>query len=418
MADCLVCYEKLNLQNHKKVNCSFCDFISCRTCVQTYLLSISIDPHCMNCKNLWNREVIDQACTKLFRNTKLKNHRENILFEREKCLMPDTQPFVAQIIRTRKISKEIHEIYNKIQEFHLVIRRLEASKHSIGELNQVVEKREFVRKCPVTDCKGFLSSRWKCQICENNICAHCNEIKEDNIEHVCDQNNVETVNLLKKDTKPCPSCGTMIFKISGCAQMWCPDCHTAFDWNTMKIELGRIHNPHYYEFKKNNQNTNRELGDIPCGGLPTIGELSRYRTHEHVFKIHRLVTHILFNELPFLINNQENNQNIRIKYMLNEITEDAMKHHLQKIEKSREKKRDITNVIRMFSDVISDFMRQLVLKELNIDDFVTNVINLRNYVNLSFETIYNRYNCSTPYINDIWVYSKFKKKHQQVVVVE
>ena len=53
---------------------------------------------------------------------------------------------------------------------------------------------------------------------------------------------------LNKDTKPCPHCGTMIFKISGCSQIFCVDCHTAWDWNTSKIITGVIHNPHYYEF--------------------------------------------------------------------------------------------------------------------------------------------------------------------------
>ncbi len=82
------------------------------------------------------------------------------------------------------------------------------------------EKKTFVRKCPVTDCRGFLSSRWKCDLCKNYVCPDCNEIKNGD-DHVCDPNAVETINLLKKDTKPCVKCGTMIFKISGCSQMWC-----------------------------------------------------------------------------------------------------------------------------------------------------------------------------------------------------
>ena len=431
MAECSVCCEKINLQNHKKVNCPFCDFTSCRTCVQTYLLSISIDPHCMQCKNLWSREVIDDSCTKSFRNTKLKVHRENILFEREKCLMPDTQPFVAQVIQSRKIAKEITEIYEKISEFNEHIRSLERVKQRLdgGEIAPTAEKREFIRKCPVSECKGFLSSRWKCQICENNICQHCNE-KDEGDQHTCDPGNVETVALLKKDTKPCPKCGTMIFKISGCAQMWCPDCHTAFDWNTMKIELGRIHNPHYYEFKKGQSaNPAREQGDIPCGGLPDMHEIVKYKKMEpvyHIYAIHRLASHILYNEIPHLglDRNQElENRQLRVKYMLNEFSEEIVKTVLQKNEKAREKRRDILNVIRMFSDVLCDFMRQLVVGQLDIMDFYENAQNLRHYANNSFENIFKRYNCSTPYISLEWNYSNHHKftlhrpQPQPIVVV-
>jgi hypothetical protein len=51
--------------------------------------------------------------------------------------------------------------------------------------------------------------------------------------HECDPDAVKTMELLKEGYESrAPKCGTMIQKLSGCAQMWCPDCHTAFDWRT------------------------------------------------------------------------------------------------------------------------------------------------------------------------------------------
>jgi hypothetical protein len=117
------------------------------------------------------------------------------------------------------------------------IRRAEVNFANARRSGVSVERKQFIRKCPVTDCRGFLSTRWKCDVCENYICIDCNEIKKGD-DHVCDPNAVETMKLLKSDTKPCVKCGAMIFKISGCSQMWCPDCHTAFDWNTGKIVSG------------------------------------------------------------------------------------------------------------------------------------------------------------------------------------
>jgi len=60
----------------------------------------------MQCKNAWNREFIDQACTKTFRNNELKKHRENILFEREKCLLPEAQ---QELVRRREIVRLMTE---------------------------------------------------------------------------------------------------------------------------------------------------------------------------------------------------------------------------------------------------------------------------------------------------------------------
>ena len=283
--DCSICCEKMNLSTRKEVCCVFCEFIVCRTCFQKYTLETSLDPHCMSCKKNFTYDFMVSNCTNVFITKNMKTHRECILLDREKALLPETQPYVVLEHHRRDLKKDVDILNEKIwelkrqeRELNIQINVLHGNMNrltidNIGELTVTPEERKkFVRKCPMTDCRGFLSTQWKCGSCENKICKLCNEHKLEN--HVCNPEHVATMTFLNKDTKPCPNCGTMIHKISGCSQIFCTDCHTAWDWNTSRIVTGAIHNPHYFEFIQRNGGTvGRTHGDIPCGGLPDIHEI-------------------------------------------------------------------------------------------------------------------------------------------------
>lgn len=146
------------------------------------------------------------------------------------------------------------------------------------------------RGCPAEGCRGFLSTSFNCGVCEAKVCEHCHEIigaKGDTVRqvgvmeveivsaeavpkrHICDADAVETAKMLAKETRPCPTCKTLISKIDGCDQMWCTQCQTAFSWKTGQKEAGRVHNPHYYEWlrrTKGAEGVPREVGDAPGGG--------------------------------------------------------------------------------------------------------------------------------------------------------
>lgn len=406
MADCSVCCEKLNNSNRKSVCCPFCDFNSCRSCTQHYLLSVSSDPHCMSCKNVWNREFIDVSCTKTFRNKDLKNHRETILFERDKCMLPQAQPAVQRMKQIRVTNELWKEARAELERQKLHVWELERQLNALrngAPLDTVQQKKEFIKKCPMEECRGFLNTQWKCGTCSKNICKDCNE---ENLEgHECDPGVVETVKLLKKDTKGCPKCGTMIFRISGCSQMWCPDCHTAFNWNTMKIETGVIHNPHYYEFQRRNgpARQGRNLGDIPCGGFPTYYELraSAAINDRQLHSIHRLISHIQNYEFRYnYVDREVNNMDLRVGYLMNEINEERYKSTLQKREKLFHRKRDIANILRMFSDTGGDFMRQIIQNGNLLSEIKGNFAELIEYSNTQLMKVSERYNCTVPYINN------------------
>jgi hypothetical protein len=332
--------------------------------------------------------------------------------------MPETQPDVERILAMRHLNFVLGEQRNRLVRLHNRYTAqgisFEARKHlkelqdlnaemtqTFEDLNKLrngatvgdhSQPLALVRKCPTEDCKGFMNEEWFCGLCKNTFCEHCNEIVND--QHECDPGAVETMKLLKKDTKPCPKCGTMIHKLSGCSQMWCPDCHTAFDWRTGRIEVGRIHNPHYIEFK-NKFSLSREHGDIPCGGVPDFGEL---RSNEFMTSVRKIISqynrdiNFRYDEIA-----DDDNRWLRTIYMLNDMDTPTFKKELQRRDKMREKYRDIRNIFQMFVDTAGDLLRQYVLDNSKYKEIRDILIKLASYTNDEIRKIHNRYNCIIPY---------------------
>ena len=260
------------------------------------------------------------------------------------------------------------------------IHELERAAYDVNRrgMPPLEERRAFTHKCPRDGCRGFLSSAWKCTVCEHYICSECNESKglQRDADHVCDEGKRQTMQLIRADTKKCSGCGEFIQKVDGCDQMWCPRCGTAWSWRTGAKINGNIHNPHFYEYQRRRGGVlGRELADVPCGGMPTQRELfSALRARRgaaiteaverRTLQLHRLVLHIddvergRYNAAP----NEPLNRQMRVQFILNEITEDEFKRALQKQEKAQEKKYSISQVLSMFVDTISDLFRQFVVR--------------------------------------------------------
>lgn len=211
MGDCSICVEPYNRSTRLPVPCGFCDFSACRACYEKFLTS-QPQAKCMGCSKELTRQELAEKFTRAFLNGKYRTFRAKYLLELEKAMLPATQTILEQILDQERIREQIQRIHSLIVHYKMEIQKLERKYNSRIDAS---ERKLFVRKCPNTDCRGFLSTQWKCNLCERKTCKECNEcILED--EHKCDPSNVETAKLLAKDSKPCPSCGELIFKIEGC----------------------------------------------------------------------------------------------------------------------------------------------------------------------------------------------------------
>jgi hypothetical protein len=248
-----------------------------------------------------------------------------------------------------------------------IIQALRAHTHPLVQQGQpvVTERKQFIKPCPADDCRGYLSSQWKCGLCDVWSCPDCHVVigKSKDIPHECDPNDVETAKMLKAETKPCPKCHSAIFKIDGCDQIWCTQCHTAFSWKTGNIET-KIHNPHYYEWLRKTQGAvPRDPLDRPCDHSnqavvndiymalimkavePAVIDKIMTRVRGLVQNILHLTQSVIPGLQP---NNYEiRNRDLRVDYMTKKITEGQYKKRLQQKEKSFSKNTELRDVYQM-----------------------------------------------------------------------
>ena len=507
---CVICVEKINDSKNKTICCPYCDFEACKKCCQTYFLGETVEK-CMNttCGKTWTRKFITEQFTPHFVKSQLKNHKKELIFERERGLLPATQPFVEDEIRKEKLVLAIHQTERKYKNFLIPLHKLNetvihhnrrrARTHSttryhlldsmevleaysqntredndkiidelekklknkhdevkkeyddlmastkktrdefqsrlvrlreaLGKKSEIVRKK-FVRACPEESCRGFLSAQWKCGVCDKWACPDCHVVKGlvKDCEHTCNPDDVATATLIMSDTRPCPNCRTNIFKIDGCDQMFCTQCHTGFSWKTGNIET-RIHNPHYFEWMNRNRNNpgaeapiDRNPLEVICGreidtnfllgvtdlfsnkGINiTQGGIYNPQTKE-VMNIARAVIHITEVELPkYMVEDLPNNQESRIKYMRGKMTEEAFKTEVYRKYKDHEKKRENRDVLVMLRNTLTDIIFRFVEAVKLMPDesnqplsiecvaIIDELYSLIVYVNESFKAIADSY---------------------------
>ena len=180
--------------------------------------------------------------------------------------------------------------------------------------------------------ENMINDNYLCTICSSITCKNC-EIAISKKIHTCDKNILENIKILKKETKPCPTCLTRIYKTEGCSQMYCVSCFTVFNWDTVLIDTGKIHNPEYI---KRFKHYNRDPLDIRCGR-----ELERKIWSDNNHNYNKLVKDTRFsgyfcavynsmtyisNKINKYTNDTSINRDIRIKYINGKINENKYKN--------------------------------------------------------------------------------------------
>ena len=419
---CNVCVESFNKSNRLNVICNFCEYESCRECYKTYFSGLNELAHCMNCKKEWTNEILLQKFTKSFVNKTYKKHVENILFEKESVLFPATQLIIEEKKKKQEFTLTIFNLESQIEELvssikHLKFELVYDVLIEIGKCRTDITYYQdrlnnqntttHIKKCTFEDCRGYINTDFECGLCNAQYCSDCDEIKL--AEHICDNEKVETLKIIKHETKACPNCMCRIFKTEGCNQIFCTVCKIAFDWATGKIETGQVHNPHFFEWMQNGGNLERNLLDVQCGREVDDAFILRidrgpfFTDHNFISQLCKHVKYLYEHELPKYAGNRTvNNQDLRTKYLKSSIDKDRFKSLIYKRDKDSRKNYEVAQILQTFISCFTDIVYRYedeckYLTNIHISkikqSYIKEVNNLIENTNLCFFNLTKTYNC-------------------------
>lgn len=501
---CGVCMENYTPIIRKKCVCKYCKADTCSKCIERYLLDRHEDAHCLHCRVNYNDTALSEICTKTYLQHVYFKHRQEVLINRERANLPGLQDAAiaekrrrdneekwramnVEICKLLAARDEIMAGYNKLYIVYAgqIITNPPESKNTRIKLDEILaksealridivkrrdevlrvrwgnadglglegvtveqamqkkdeEKKKFIRRCTRDNCQGFLSTAWKCGICDYYSCSKClnPKSKERDDPHECKKEDLETAQLIMGDSKPCPNCGVFIQKTSGCSQIWCVSCQTPWDWVTGKVVTsGAIHNPHYYEWlRRNGQAMDRNPLDVPCGGYPNAWELRRMPqgltagTAHIFFEFHRICQ-----ELQDISGrnyrshiDQTTTTAINTKFLLGDFDEKHWGQMLGKNERKRKRDREVQEVLAAFRMVAVELINRvqnyasadgkirrftdLPIKEAEkfLEGLYKEIDELVAMINDGLRAVSIGFNYSVPYIAKDGVYYSIKTKN-------
>ncbi len=352
----------------------------------------------MSCHRALSRAELATGLGSTFVSGEYKKHRERVLLDRERAMLPATQNRLesyrrcreletaigARTTELRALKAQIREmqtrvagLQNRIEYDKAVIararerayepppptRRARAAPEAAQETAPEAEPPRVVCGCPVAGCNGFVVGD-ACGVCGTAVCTRCHATVGDG--HECDPGAVETIRALKRETKPCPRCHVPIYKSSGCYQMFCTQCQCVFDWaNGREIKTGPVHNPHYFDWLRARggaAGAGAELApEIPCGGwrgayavLHALPPGLPVGSRDALTRRVRTAAHLEAVDMRALEPRDVVRANtvLRLRFLNRELTEAQFKTALQRAEKKRARDDELRQILDTYVTVV------------------------------------------------------------------
>lgn len=452
--ECNVCITEYTKNKHSKVECPYCQYECCRECFMTYTGNLTtLDNKCMSCSKVLSNNFMASNTSNKFFNKTLRDAKTTIVLSREKSRLPDTQEEAHHVLTQEKFYKklnkfravikankevlkglkqeikskkddccekinvsklrdEVKELREDNKEMYMIIERAWVEYHnerSVAFTTQEKKKpvKKFIKKCGDENCKGFVSTAYKCGICSKFTCSKCNVIKKchDDKTHECDPDTVATIDALKSECVNCPKCQVPIFRTEGCPQMWCVNCNTAFDWNTGEIDTGHIHNPHYFDYIRQNNINGNHVGQCEIDVARLQRKIDKFQNSgvlELIVMLRNEISDIWINHYG-LIDEDGKFRRFRIDYLLNRLVEEKWFDSIKRSQKRNQKNQEIIDILNTFTIVSKDLINTYTHdKKDNYEEIILQFNNLREYTNMELYKVQEIFNNKTPFINKHW----------------
>jgi hypothetical protein len=198
------------------------------------------DFHCMGCRREWDVRFMRQnfSVTDLKR---LNKYYRMVLLQREEAHFPAVQLWLERQQALQSLNRRIVRLQSEVELLKVQRNAFYASE------SKEVKSVNVTVKCRMSGCRGY-TTNGVCGLCKKRLCSKCMQELVDG--HCCTAEDVANTTYLRENSKACPECGMWTSKTEGCDQMFCVNCHTAWNWVTLAKIQGVIHNPHYFEWQK------------------------------------------------------------------------------------------------------------------------------------------------------------------------
>jgi hypothetical protein len=130
------------------------------------------------------------------------------------------------------------------------------------------------------------------------------------------------------------------------------------------------------------------------------------KEHELFLSFHRIVNHVQHVEIARMHNvfNQMDNEDLRIDYLLGNISKEQIKVSVQQREKKREKERAVRRALEVLVQAGTDLLNRIIAETVVTKKaaLLVEVDGLRKFVNELMAKIHDRLKLSVPQYNANW----------------
>ena len=407
--------------------CPKCGECICSSCVDQYAQHKEVDLDCPNCEHPWSRAFLASFMQKYWMQKGYKLHREKVVWARERPKIPEAMPVLESKRYAEHLRRESFRIQAEAEaekyRLQAQLRRLDLDYDRASEV--IREEERFIRgerddrpdpfipsskmtadevekasreakksrevscvsrgHCPRDDCSGLIGEGWKCVVCSTHVCRTCMKARDDKERHICNPEDVLSIEQIRKDSKPCPSCRVRVFKIHGCSQMFCTACKSAFDWNSGKLitNLRWVHNPHMTEFLRENSAINIAIGGDAGGGVAEARDIARHagqcrddisnvllrnamdgknlsrQERQTIYASMRRANEIL-DTMCVPYNSDLRVRDLRVRMLEGRISEEELAVKLQRLDKAVDKSLEEVQIYHMYATVVLDTVLRFI----------------------------------------------------------